>query len=55
MAEYRFRDGIRGVVDYTNYSYKTMGEAAYYGAGIIVAISKTSAGASYPQDGGRRG
>jgi hypothetical protein len=47
MAEYRVRDGLRGVVDYTNYSYKTMGEAGYYGAGIIAVISRTSAGASF--------
>jgi len=47
IAEYRFRDGLRGVVDYTNYSYKTMGEAGYYGAGIIAVISRTSAGATF--------
>ena len=47
LVEYRFNDAVRGVVDYTNYSYKTMGEAGYFGGGIFAMISRTSAGASF--------
>jgi hypothetical protein len=47
MAEYRFGDRVRGVIDYANYSYKIMGDAAYFGGGIFASISRTSAGASF--------
>ncbi|HEX9138097.1 MAG TPA: hypothetical protein VF905_14330, partial [Nitrospirota bacterium] len=44
LVEYRFGESVRGVVDYTNYSYKTMGEADYVGGGVSTTISRTSAG-----------
>lgn len=47
LVEYRFGNAVRGVVDYSNYSYKTMGEADYFGGGISATISRTSAGASF--------
>ena len=47
FSEYRFNDAVRGVVDYSNYSYKTMGEAGYYGGGLFATISRTSAGATF--------
>jgi hypothetical protein len=46
MVEYRFTDAVTGVVDYTNYSYKTMGDAGYYGAKVSAMLAGISTGAS---------
>jgi len=46
MVEYRFSDAVTGVVDYSDYSYKTMGDAGYYGAKMTIVLSTVSAGAS---------
>jgi hypothetical protein len=47
LAEYRFNDSVRGVVDYSNYAYRIMGGAAYFGGGIFATKSRTSAGATF--------
>jgi hypothetical protein len=46
MVEYRISEMVTGVVDYSNYSYKTMGDAGYYGAKVSAVLSRISAGAS---------
>jgi len=46
MVEYRISDAVTGVVDYNNYSYKTMGDAGYYGARVSAVLAGISTGAS---------
>jgi hypothetical protein len=46
MVEYRVTDAVTGAVDYSNYSYKTMGRAGYYGAKVSAMLSGISTGAS---------
>jgi hypothetical protein len=47
LIEYRAGEFLTGVVDYNNYTYKTMGDAAYYGARVSASSSRTSAGVSF--------
>ncbi len=44
LIEYRFGDSITGILDYTHYSYKTMGDAAYYGAKLASTAYGVSSG-----------
>jgi len=39
MIEYRFNDALTGVLDYNNYAYRIMGDAAYYGAKLASTTS----------------
>jgi len=46
MVEYRVSEAVTCVVDYSNYSYKTMGDADYYGAKVSALLSGISTGVS---------